>query len=114
MPLPEWLGERLGKQVKSDLLLVDVFYFIFLSIFFFFQPLSGVGAGRQGGATGLRSGGGAGRGGEGRGEREEIQECCASNLRDCNNNHTSVTGLVASIILSTVERKKHAWESKLY
>lgn len=26
-------------------------------------------------------------------------------LRDCNNNHTSATGLVASIILSTVEQK---------
>lgn len=26
-------------------------------------------------------------------------------LRDCNNNHTSTTGLVASIILSTVEQK---------
>lgn len=26
-------------------------------------------------------------------------------LKDCNNNHTSVTGLVASIILSTVEYK---------
>ena len=26
-------------------------------------------------------------------------------LRDCNNNHTSATGLVASIILSTVDQK---------
>lgn len=26
-------------------------------------------------------------------------------LRDCNNNHTSTTGLVASIILSTVDQK---------
>lgn len=31
------------------------------------------------------------------------QECFY--LRDCNNNHTSATGLVASIIISTVEQK---------
>lgn len=40
----------------------------------------------------------------GEGECEETGGLCFY-LRDCNNNHTSVTGLVASIILSTVEQK---------
>lgn len=34
--------------------------------------------------------------------------------RDCNNNHTSATGLVASVILSTVEQKKCMGVKKLY
>lgn len=38
------------------------------------------------------------------GECEETGGLCFY-LRDCNNNHTSATGLVASIILSTVEQK---------
>lgn len=42
--------------------------------------------------------------GEGRGQREETGGLCFY-LRDCNNKHTSATGLVASIILSTVEQK---------
>lgn len=46
------------------------------------------------------------------------QECVETEvlcfyLRDCNNNHTSATGLVASVILSTVEQK-NAWESRNY
>lgn len=45
-----------------------------------------------------------GREGEGRGQREETGGLCFY-LRDCNNKHTSATGLVASIILSTVEQK---------
>lgn len=42
--------------------------------------------------------------GTSRGKREETGGLCFY-LRDCNNNHTSATGLVASIILSTVEQK---------
>lgn len=34
--------------------------------------------------------------------------------RDCTNNHTSATGLVASVILSTVEQKKCMGVKKLY
>lgn len=64
--------------------------------------------------------GGIGGGGGGGGQRGQIlvseQECEETEvlcfyLRDCNNNHTSVTGLVASVILSTVEQK-NAWESR--
>lgn len=45
--------------------------------------------------------------GEGEGGSNEETGGLCFYLRDCNNKHTSATGLVASIILSTVEQKMH-------